>query len=177
MWNVFWNFKDNEIVLIAQSWAYQLWLFVQIKAKIKQIEEFYIVKMFYSASGQTTNREGAQPNPLTENWVNDLLSMALPTRARLSFPPKPVPPFRKIEQSSYPHSSESGQKKHELQSHSLQDENHSHWKLTKMITWVTACVAKKCYEPCHAGPHLRWKCRGGEFWQNMVNWEGSGESL
>ena len=63
--------------------------------------------MFYSASGQTTNREGAQPNPLTENWVNDLLSMALPTRARLSFPPKPVTPFRKIEQSSYPHSSES----------------------------------------------------------------------
>ena len=44
--------------------------------------------------------------------------MALPTRARLSFPPKPVPPFRKKEQSSYPHSSETRQKKQELQSHS-----------------------------------------------------------
>ena len=72
----------------------------------------------YSPSGQTTNREGEQPNPLTENWVKALLSMALPTRARLSFPPKPVPPFRKKEQSSYPHSSETRQKKQELQSHS-----------------------------------------------------------
>ena len=77
--------------------------------------------------------------------------MALPSRARLSFPPKPVSPFRKIEQCSYPHSSENRQKKQELQPHRLQ-ENHNHRKLTKMITWIRACVTQKCHEPCHAGP-------------------------
>ena len=31
-------------------------------------------------------REGTQPHPSAENWVKDLLSMTLPTRARPSFP-------------------------------------------------------------------------------------------
>jgi len=31
-------------------------------------------------------REGAQPHLLAENWINDLLSMALPTREKPSFP-------------------------------------------------------------------------------------------
>ena len=35
------------------------------------------------ASGQTTGREHS---PSTENWIKDLLSMALPIRTRLSFP-------------------------------------------------------------------------------------------
>ena len=30
-------------------------------------------------------REGTQPQPSAENWIKDLLSMALPTRARTSF--------------------------------------------------------------------------------------------
>ena len=33
-----------------------------------------------------TNREGTQPYPSAENWIKDLLSMVLPTRARSSFP-------------------------------------------------------------------------------------------
>ena len=33
-----------------------------------------------------TNREGTQPYPSAENWIKDLLSMVLPTRARPSFP-------------------------------------------------------------------------------------------
>ena len=37
-------------------------------------------------SGQTTNREGAQPHPSAENWIKELLNMALPTRGRPSFP-------------------------------------------------------------------------------------------
>ena len=32
------------------------------------------------------NREGAQPCPLTENWIKDSLSMALHIKARPSFP-------------------------------------------------------------------------------------------
>ena len=34
---------------------------------------------------RSNNREGTQPHPSTENWIKDLLSMALPTRARPSF--------------------------------------------------------------------------------------------
>ena len=34
---------------------------------------------------QTTNRERAQPHPSVDNWIEVLLSTALPTRARLSF--------------------------------------------------------------------------------------------
>ena len=38
-------------------------------------------------SGLRSNyREGTQPHPSAENWIKDLLSMPLPTRARPSFP-------------------------------------------------------------------------------------------
>ena len=37
-------------------------------------------------SGQTTNREGAQPQSSADNWIKGLLMMALPTRTRFSFP-------------------------------------------------------------------------------------------
>ena len=35
---------------------------------------------------QVNNREGTQLHPSTENWIKDLLSMALPIRKRPSFP-------------------------------------------------------------------------------------------
>ena len=35
---------------------------------------------------QVNNREGTQLHPSTENWIKDLLSMALPLRTRPSFP-------------------------------------------------------------------------------------------
>ena len=38
-------------------------------------------------SGQTTNREGAQPHPSASNWIKPLLIKALPTRTRISFSP------------------------------------------------------------------------------------------
>ena len=38
------------------------------------------------ASGQRTNRKGAQPHPSADNWIQVLLSTALPTRANPSFP-------------------------------------------------------------------------------------------
>ena len=37
-------------------------------------------------SGQRTTTEEAQPHPSADNWIKVLLSKALPTRARLSFP-------------------------------------------------------------------------------------------
>jgi len=36
-------------------------------------------------TGQTTNREGAQPHPSADNRIKVFLGMALPTRARPSF--------------------------------------------------------------------------------------------
>ena len=35
---------------------------------------------------QVNSREGTQIHPSTENWIKDLLSMALPIRTRASFP-------------------------------------------------------------------------------------------
>ena len=40
----------------------------------------------------TIGPPGAQHHPSGENWIKDLLSVALPTRARPSFSPQPVPP-------------------------------------------------------------------------------------
>ena len=41
---------------------------------------------------QINNREGIQPHPSRENWINDLLSIAPPTRTRPSFPLSQSPP-------------------------------------------------------------------------------------
>ena len=65
-------------------------------------------------------------HPSAENWIKDLLSMALPARARPSFP-MPVSPITKLSQASYPHPSEG-----------RQNENQNHRELTKLIPWITA---------------------------------------
>ena len=49
-------------------------------------------------SDQTTTREEVQPHLSPDNWIKALLSKALPTRARPSFPyHPPVPPIRMVE--------------------------------------------------------------------------------
>ena len=40
----------------------------------------------FHVDNSENNREGTQPRPLTENWIKDLMSMALPIRARPRFP-------------------------------------------------------------------------------------------
>ena len=87
------------------------------------------------------DREGTRPHPSVDNWIKDL-QHALPTRGRPSFPHS---------QSSLSNQkacirllfslSEGRQKKQKLYSHSLQNENHNHRKLTNnyvIITWITA---------------------------------------
>ena len=44
---------------------------------------------------QVNSREGIQPHPSKENWIKDLLSMALPIRT-IPFPPQSVSPIRKL---------------------------------------------------------------------------------
>ena len=108
-------------------------------------------------------REGTQPHPSAENWFKDLLSIALPIRARLSLPPQPVHPIRKLPQASYLYPSEA-----------RQIENHNHRKLTK---WITALSSgkKKNYEQCRVGPPKmegsRWRVltKRGPLEKGMAN--------
>ena len=81
-------------------------------------------------------REGAQPHP-AENWIEDLLSMTLPTRARRVFPTA-SPSHQEACTSLLSSSIREQTGKARMQSHGLQNENNSHRKLTKIITWITA---------------------------------------
>ena len=56
------------------------------------------VTIFFITSTIVDNREGTQPHTLIENWIKDLLSMALPIRIRPSF----LFPIRKLPKTSYP---------------------------------------------------------------------------
>ena len=67
---------------------------------------------------------GTQAHPSAENWIKDLLSMALPTRASPSFP------HSWSLQSRCLHKPSEGR----------ENENHNHRKITKVISWTTACV-------------------------------------
>ena len=76
---------------------------------------------------RSNNREGTQPCPPTENWIKDLLSMVPPNRTRPSFLLSQSLPSGRFLWVSYPFPSEG-----------RQNENHSHRKLTNLITWNTA---------------------------------------
>ena len=79
----------------------------------------------------------------------------------MSLIPQPVPPIGKLTQASYPHPLEGRQKKQELQSQSLQNKNHSHRKLAKIITWTTAlCNSMK---PQVMLCRATWIGHGGDF--------------
>ena len=51
---------------------------------LKEVTIFFITSTIVWA--QVNNREGTQLHPSTENWIKDLLSMALPIRTRPSLP-------------------------------------------------------------------------------------------
>ena len=84
-------------------------------------ETWLLVDCFWS-----NNRDGTQPGPSTENWIKDLLSMALPIRTRPSFPLSQSPP------------SGSFHKPLILLHQRADRQNHNHRKLTNLITWTTA---------------------------------------
>ena len=69
------------------------------------------------------NREGTQPRPSNEKWIQDLLSMAPPIRTRPSFPPSQSLPSGRF---------------HKPLILIHQSKNHNHRKPTKLITWITA---------------------------------------
>ena len=50
-------------------------------------------------SGQTTARKGVKPHPSADHWIKALLSKALPTRARPSFPHCQSLPLRSLHKS------------------------------------------------------------------------------
>ena len=51
---------------------------------LKEVSVIFIISTIVWS--QVNNREGTQLHPSAENWIKDLLSMALPIRTRPSFP-------------------------------------------------------------------------------------------
>ena len=88
-------------------------------------------------SGQTTNREGAQPHLSADNWIKDFLSRALPTRARPSFLHSQSLPLGSLHKPLILIHQRADRRSKNCNL-GLQKENHNHRKLTKMITWITA---------------------------------------
>ena len=76
---------------------------------------------------QVKKQGGTQPCPSTENWIKNLLSIALSIRTKPRFPLSQLSPIKKLPLASHPSPSEG-----------RQNENHSHRKLAKLITWTTA---------------------------------------
>ena len=58
------------------------------------LKEVSIIFITSTTVWPQSNRKGTQPRPSTENWIKDLLSMALPIRKRPSF--CSVTPIRKL---------------------------------------------------------------------------------
>ena len=57
-----------------------------------------------------------------------------------------------------------------------QNDNHSHGKLTKLITWaITLSNSVKLSRAMYG--HTRWIVHSGEFWQNVVHWRRDGKPL
>ena len=50
---------------------------------LKEVTTIFIISTIVWP--QVNSREGTQLHPSTENWIKDILSMALPIRTRLSF--------------------------------------------------------------------------------------------
>ena len=75
-----------------QSWEASISLFEGVPITTLPLPQFGL---------RLTYREGTKPHPSAENWIKDLLSMALTTRTRPSFH-QSVPPIRKLAQASYP---------------------------------------------------------------------------
>ena len=76
------------------------------------------------------------PHPLTENWIKDLLSMALPIRTRPSFP-----------SVSLSHQEAS------ISLLSFSSRGQANWKPHSQKTniWWQPCLTQWNYEPCHLG--------------------------
>ena len=90
-----------------------------------------------SKQQQNLRPNNEQGGSTADNWIKNLLSMAQSTRARPSFPlslsfpsgslHKPLILIYETEEAR-------------TTIHRLQNENYNHRKLTKMITWITACA-------------------------------------
>ena len=101
---------------------------------------------------QAKLQEGNTAPPINKNWIKDLLSMALPIRARPRFPHS---------QSLLPGSFH---KPHHYPSEGRQNGNHNYRKLTKLITWITVLSNSMNHEPCCVGPPKT----DGSWWSVLI---------
>ena len=101
-------------------------------------------------------------HPSAENWVKDLLSIALPTREILS--PQTVLSIRKLAQASYPHPSEGNTEEArisilwppEWKLQSQKTKQCDHMDQTLCNSWN--------YQSCHAGPPKMDK----SWWRDLM---------
>ena len=101
---------------------------------------------------QVKQQGGTQPHLSKENWIKDLLSMDPLIRMRPSFPLSqslPSGSFHKLLNLIH-------QRANRM--------NHSHRKLIKLITWITACLTQGNYEPCCVGSHKM----DGSWWKILT---------
>ena len=108
-----------------------------------------------AASGQTTNREGAQAHPSAENWIKDLLSMALTTRAIPSLPHSQSLPSRSLHKPLILiHQRAERRSKNYNPTDSRTKVTIT--KLTKMNIWITAsCNSMKLWSMSCRGTQCR----------------------
>ena len=95
--------------------------------------------------------------PISRKWDSRLTEQDV-LQSKMQFSSQLVPPIRKLLQASYLYPSEG-----------RQNENHSHRKLTKLITWIKALSnsVKLWAMLCGA---TKMNGYNGKFWQNVVHW-------
>ena len=103
-------------------------------------------------------REGTQPHPLAENWIKGLLSKALPTRARPSFPYSQSLPSEAC--TSLLSLSIRGQTEWKSQSQKTNQNDHRDHSFVYLNETMNHAMQG----------HPRQMGYGGEFWQNVVHW-------
>ena len=109
-------------------------------------------------------REGTQPHPSAENWIKDLLSKALPTRARPTFThSQSLPPGGFHEPLILIHQRADRMK-------TTTTENQPNWSHGPQ-----PCLTQWTYEPCPVGPPTTdgawWRvlAKGGPLEKGMAN--------
>ena len=74
----------QQWLAVPAVWLGALSVAVSARDLLKEVTIIFITSTIVCP--QVNNREGTQPHSSTENWIKDLLIMALPIRTRSIFP-------------------------------------------------------------------------------------------
>ena len=102
---------------------------------------------------RSNNREGTQPHPSIENWINDLLTMAPPIRTRSSFLLSQSLPSESVYKPLILLYQRADRMKTTV------TENGPNWSHEPQ-----SCLTQWNYEPCHVGPQKK----DGSWWRVLI---------